>query len=295
MDTALSGPRHRPGHRRPAGLGARSADRDARSSGSASRNASTSWSPRSVPTCPTSCSPSSPSCCHRRTTGSTIRIPEHRHRRRHPMPAFPENFVWGAATASYQIEGAVAEDGRGPSIWDTFAHTPGRIADGDRRRRRRRPLPPLRRGHRDAGRPRHERDTGSRSPGPGSSRPGPARSTRPVSTSTGGSPRPACENGITPYATLYHWDLPQPLEDAGGWLDRDTADGLRRLRRRHPRCAGRRHLALDHLERALVLGVPRLRQRRPRTRQDGRIESSQGRPPPAARPRSRRDGDATEP
>ncbi|HVK44509.1 MAG TPA: family 1 glycosylhydrolase, partial [Micropruina sp.] len=46
------------------------------------------------------------------------------------MPTFPADFLWGAATASYQIEGAVAEDGRGPSIWDTFAHTPGKIADG---------------------------------------------------------------------------------------------------------------------------------------------------------------------
>ena len=47
------------------------------------------------------------------------------------MNSFPEDFVWGAATASYQIEGAVAEDGRGPSIWDTFSHTPGKIADGE--------------------------------------------------------------------------------------------------------------------------------------------------------------------
>ena len=44
---------------------------------------------------------------------------------------FPPSFVWGSATASYQIEGAVAEDGRGPSIWDTFSHTPGRVANGD--------------------------------------------------------------------------------------------------------------------------------------------------------------------
>jgi len=41
------------------------------------------------------------------------------------MPTFPADFVWGAATAAYQIEGAVSVDGRGPSIWDTFAHTPG--------------------------------------------------------------------------------------------------------------------------------------------------------------------------
>ncbi|WP_345711724.1 family 1 glycosylhydrolase, partial [Kineococcus glutinatus] len=45
--------------------------------------------------------------------------------------AFPAGFAWGSATASYQIEGAVAEDGRTPSIWDTFSHTPGRVLNGD--------------------------------------------------------------------------------------------------------------------------------------------------------------------
>ena len=44
------------------------------------------------------------------------------------MMKFPSDFMWGCATASYQVEGAVREDGRGPSIWDTFSHTPGRIA-----------------------------------------------------------------------------------------------------------------------------------------------------------------------
>jgi beta-glucosidase len=44
--------------------------------------------------------------------------------------AFPAGFVWGTATASYQIEGAVTEDGRTPSIWDTFSHTPGKVHDG---------------------------------------------------------------------------------------------------------------------------------------------------------------------
>ncbi|MGL5929827.1 MAG: family 1 glycosylhydrolase, partial [Dermatophilaceae bacterium] len=44
---------------------------------------------------------------------------------------FPPGFLWGAATASYQIEGAHDEDGRAPSIWDTFAHTPGKVANGD--------------------------------------------------------------------------------------------------------------------------------------------------------------------
>ena len=45
-----------------------------------------------------------------------------------PLPAFPSDFRWGVSTAAYQIEGAATEDGRGPSIWDTFSHDPGRIA-----------------------------------------------------------------------------------------------------------------------------------------------------------------------
>src|SRR5580704_15227920 len=49
---------------------------------------------------------------------------------RHAPAGFPSGFIWGTATSSYQIEGAVSEDGRGRSIWDTFAHTPGKIDDG---------------------------------------------------------------------------------------------------------------------------------------------------------------------
>ena len=66
-----------------------------------------------------------------------------------PGPAsFPKDFVWGTATSAYQIEGAVNEDGRGRSIWDTFAHTPGKIEDNTTGDRRQRSLPPLQGRHR---------------------------------------------------------------------------------------------------------------------------------------------------
>ena len=65
-----------------------------------------------------------------------------------PTARFPDGFVWGAATAAYQMEGAVDEDGRGPSIWDTFCAVPGTIAGGDTGDVAVRPLPPVPRGHR---------------------------------------------------------------------------------------------------------------------------------------------------
>ena len=104
------------------------------------------------------------------------------------MLRFPPGFLWGAATAAYQIEGAVAEGGRTPSIWDTFAHTPGRVAGRRHRRRRRRPLPPVPRGRRADGRAGSHAPTGSRWPGRGSPRRSPrtgwARSTTRGSAST---------------------------------------------------------------------------------------------------------------
>jgi beta-glucosidase len=135
---------------------------------------------------------------------------------------FPARFVWGAATAAYQIEGAVAEDGRLPSIWDTFSHEPGRVRNGDT-------------GdiaadhyHRVAGDVALMADLGLHA--------------YRFSTSwsriipTGSGPvNPAgldfysrlvdelLAHNIAPVVTLYHWDLPQPLEDAGGWANRDTA------------------------------------------------------------------------
>ncbi|MFG1942274.1 GH1 family beta-glucosidase [Nonomuraea sp. NPDC048826] len=135
---------------------------------------------------------------------------------------FPENFVWGAATASYQIEGAVKEDGRGQSIWDTFSHAPGNVADGDtgdvacdHYHRYRDDVGLMRELGLAAYRfsvawPRVQPD----GRGPANPR-GLAFYDRLVDE--------LLEAGIAPYLTLYHWDLPQALEDRGGWTDRDTA------------------------------------------------------------------------
>ncbi|TCC49627.1 beta-glucosidase [Kribbella capetownensis] len=139
---------------------------------------------------------------------------------------FPPGFAWGAATASYQVEGAVGTDGRGPSIWDTFAHTPGRIADGtngdvadDHYRLFAEDIRLLA----DLGLTAYRFSISW-------SRIIPAGSgvTNPAGLTFYRRLAEAClENGVTPYATLYHWDLPQPLEDAGGWLVRDTAERFR--------------------------------------------------------------------
>lgn len=140
---------------------------------------------------------------------------------------FPEDFVWGVATASYQIEGAVDEDGRGPSIWDTFSATPGKVKHGDTgavacdhyHRYREdialmrdslgvdayrfsiawpRVLPEGRGQVNETGLDFYERLVDS-----------------------------LLEAGITPWVTLYHWDLPQALQDAGGWPSRDIVAAYR--------------------------------------------------------------------
>ena len=136
---------------------------------------------------------------------------------------FPAGFRWGAATAAYQIEGAVAEDGRAPSIWDTFSHTPGPSAGRRHRRRRDRPLPPVPRGRRADGRARADGvpllDRLAADPAATATRPG-------QPSGAGLLPRPrrrAARCRHRPVVTLYHWDLPQALEDAGGWPVRDTA------------------------------------------------------------------------
>jgi beta-glucosidase len=139
------------------------------------------------------------------------------------FPAFPAGFVWGAATAAYQIEGALDEGGRGRSIWDTFASLPGKIARGDtgevacdHYHRYREDVELLKELGVGSYRfsvawPRIQPD------GKGPANPeGLDFYSRLVDELLGA--------GITPCLTLYHWDLPQALEDAGGWRVRDTAE-----------------------------------------------------------------------
>ena len=135
---------------------------------------------------------------------------------------FPADFRWGAATAAYQIEGGVHEGGRGPSIWDTFSHTPGRTQRGDT-------------GDVAADHLHRWRDDVDLMAALG------LRAYRfsiawPRIQPTGSGAAnekgldfysrlvdALLEKGIQPVPTLYHWDLPQALEDAGGWPERDTA------------------------------------------------------------------------
>lgn len=135
---------------------------------------------------------------------------------------FPKGFYWGAATASYQIEGAWNEDGKGESIWDRFSHTPGRIKNRDcgdvacdSYHRWRDDIALARALNLNSYRfsiawPRIQA-TGS---GVANSR-GIDYYSRLADA--------LLEARIRPFATLFHWDLPQALEDAGGWPNRDTA------------------------------------------------------------------------
>ncbi|RZU37306.1 beta-glucosidase [Streptomyces sp. BK022] len=135
---------------------------------------------------------------------------------------FPPAFLWGAATSAYQIEGAVREGGRTPSIWDTFSHTPGRTAGGetgdvavDHYHR-----------YRDDVALMADLGLGAYRFSVSWSRVQPTGRGPAVQIGLDFYRRlvdELLENGIKPAVTLYHWDLPQELEDAGGWPERDTA------------------------------------------------------------------------
>jgi beta-glucosidase len=142
------------------------------------------------------------------------------------MRRFPDGFLWGTATASYQIEGAWNEDGKGESIWDRFAHTPGKIQNGD--------TGDVALDHYH----RYKDDVALiKSLGAGAYRFSIAWPR--IFPEGAGAPNlkgldfysrlvdELLANGIAPFATLYHWDLPQALQDRwGGWESRDTANAF---------------------------------------------------------------------
>ncbi len=141
------------------------------------------------------------------------------------MTDFPPDFRWGVSTSSYQIEGAVTEGGRGPSIWDTFSHSGDTIGDGttgdvtcDHYHRYAEDVALMAdlgvRAYRFSIAWPRIQPTGE---GPGNAA-GIAFYDRLVDA--------LLERGIEPAATLFHWDLPQALQDAGGWTNRDTAARL---------------------------------------------------------------------
>jgi beta-glucosidase len=143
-----------------------------------------------------------------------------------PAYTFPDGFVWGCGTSAYQIEGAAAADGRKPSVWDTFSHTPGKTANGDNGDtaddsyyRYRDDVALLQSLGVSAYRfsfswPRIFPD------GTGQANPlGVAYYDRLVDE--------LLNAGIQPFATLFHWDLPQALEDrVGGWQSKDTSQAF---------------------------------------------------------------------
>jgi beta-glucosidase len=139
---------------------------------------------------------------------------------------FPDHFIWGAAAASAQIEGAAREDGKGESIWDRFAATPGRVKNGDT------PEHACDHYHRYAADAALMRALGIRNYR--------LSVAWPRVFPDGVGPINAkgldfydrlidalIDHDVTPWVTLFHWDLPQALEDQGGWLVRATSDAFR--------------------------------------------------------------------
>jgi len=137
--------------------------------------------------------------------------------------AFPDGFIWGTATAAYQIEGAWNEDGKGESIWDRFAHTPGKVSNNDT-------------GDVALDHYHRYKDDIQLIKGLGAGAYRFSIAWPRIFPDGTGAPNPKgldfysrlvdelLANGIQPFATLYHWDLPQALQDRwGGWESRDTA------------------------------------------------------------------------
>ncbi len=138
---------------------------------------------------------------------------------------FPKGFLWGGATAAYQVEGGWNADGKGESVWDRFAHTPGKIHAGDTGDVA---CDSYHKYHEDAALIRALNLKSYRYS---------VAWTRIQPTGTGPVNQAGLdyykrltdavlEAGARPLVTLYHWDLPQPLEDAGGWPNRDTAERM---------------------------------------------------------------------
>jgi len=135
---------------------------------------------------------------------------------------FPQGFRWGTATASYQIEGAAREDGKGESIWDRFSHTPGKIKAGQT-------------GDVACDSYHRWRDDVALQQAMNLNSYRFSIAWPRIQPSGRGAPNRAgldyyrrlvdglLDAGIRPFPTLYHWDLPQALEDAGGWPNRDLA------------------------------------------------------------------------
>lgn len=169
---------------------------------------------------------------------------------------FPKDFVWGAASSAYQIEGHSTEDGGGASIWDTFTHTPGKIAFGDT-------------GdiacdayHRYAEDIALLKQTGAKAYRFSTSW---AR----IDPHADGAWNPAAlkyydglvdlclSSGITPYMTLYHWELPQAAQDRGGWQVRQTAEAFGRyagMMAAHFRGRVKHYFTLNEPQCTVVLG-----------------------------------------
>lgn len=134
---------------------------------------------------------------------------------------FPRGFVWGVATASYQIEGAWKEDGKGLSIWDTFSHTPGKIANGDTAD------VACDHYHRFAEDLSLLKELGAKAYRFSISWPRVLPEGRGLVNWRGLDFYDRLVDslltlGITPFVTLHHWDLPQSLQDIGGWTNRDV-------------------------------------------------------------------------